>query len=211
MDLVKLDRKIPINAIPEEELNMIILTKLTVWLSDLLSLTDEVSAKRLETALPAVKKHCWSMGFDEVQKMFKMYADGELSVKPIANYFDRILVGKIFNAYRDFKKVQPEVKSSSEKEKEAKDNQDFLYMVQAFDFFKQYRELPIVSYWIYDYLETKKGLINYSNKEKKAKYRVCLKSSGGNETLAIEQSKAKLVEDYFARLEAKGQHIKELI
>lgn len=103
MDLIKLDNPIPIKAIPKETLNNIILNDFTVWLSDLLGLTDEVSAKRLYLSLDAIKDACWSMGFPEIKKMFTMYADSKLSVKPISNFLDRILVGKIIEAYKEQK------------------------------------------------------------------------------------------------------------
>lgn len=102
-NLAKIESTIPIKAIPEQELNMIILTQFTVWVANLLSLTDETSANRLEIALPAIKEHCWSMGFVEIKKMFEMYADNKLSISPIPNYFDRILLGKIVDDYKSQK------------------------------------------------------------------------------------------------------------
>jgi len=109
MDLVKLDKQIPIKSIPEPELNAIILKELTIWVAGLLSLKDEASADRLEIALPAIKEHCWSMGFKEIKKMFEMYADGKLSVKPLPNYFDRIMLGKISASYKE-QKPRPTLK-----------------------------------------------------------------------------------------------------
>src|SRR5690606_17105544 len=120
MDLVKLESTVPIKTIPEQELNRIILMQFTVWVANLLSLTDETSANRLEISLPAIKEHCWSMGFAEIKKMFEMYADSKLSIKPIPNYFDRILLGKIAEAYKDQKPVikkQIQQKEMSEEEK----------------------------------------------------------------------------------------------
>jgi len=121
MELTKIDRQLPVKAYPEKELNHIILIQFTPWLAGLLSLTDEVSMDRLEIALPAIKEHCWSMGFLEIKKMFEMYADNKLSLKPIPNYFDRILFGKIVEAYKDQKprkKLIPKENNLSEEEKE---------------------------------------------------------------------------------------------
>lgn len=106
MDLVKLDSTIPIKAIPKENLDKIILNDFIVWLSDLLGLTDETSAKRLYLSIEAIKTACWSMGFAEIKKMFELYADSKLSIKPIPNYFDRILLGKIIDAYKEQKIVE---------------------------------------------------------------------------------------------------------
>ena len=85
-----LDKNLPLRAYPEEKLNRIILMDFMPYLARLLSLTDEVAADRLEVALPAIKEHCIGMGFKEIKKMFEMYADSKLPIKPIPNYFDSI-------------------------------------------------------------------------------------------------------------------------
>lgn len=103
MELIVKYNNIPIKAIPEESLNKILIVDFAPWLADLLSLTDEISSNRLEIALPAIKEHAWSMGFVEIKKMFEMYADNKLSIEPIPNYFDRILLGKIVDAYKSQK------------------------------------------------------------------------------------------------------------
>ncbi len=114
MDLVKYDilkSVLPMKEFDDDgvELNTILLTELMPFISGLLSLTDEVSANRLEIAMPSVKEHCWSMGFAEITKMFQMYADNKLSIKPIPNYFDTILLGKIVEVYRQQKPRKKQV------------------------------------------------------------------------------------------------------
>ena len=104
MDLVKLDKQLPLRAYPEKELNKVLLMNFLPFLTRLLSLTDEVSANRLEMALPAIKEQCIGMGFKEIKKMFEMYVDSKLSLKPIPNYFDRILLGKIVSNYKSLNK-----------------------------------------------------------------------------------------------------------
>jgi hypothetical protein len=137
MELEIFKRNIPLKAIDSKDLEvMIVGTKngttgsLVTWVSDLLSLTDEVSAKRLYIALPAIKEHCWSMGFVEIKKMFEMYADGKLESKPLPNYFDRILLGKIANEYRTYKlrinKPKKVEKSQDDIEKEKEYNEAFM-------------------------------------------------------------------------------------
>ena len=105
----KLNDKLPLKAYPKDGqlLNSIIINVFVEWLSGLLTLSSQTSAERLEIALPAIKEHCGSMGFDEIKKMFEMYADSKLSIKPIPNYFDRILFGKIVAAYKEQKIVKP--------------------------------------------------------------------------------------------------------
>ena len=128
MKLTILNKQLPLRAYPKEDLNRILLMEFTTWLSSLLSLTDETSADRLEIALPAVKELCIGMGFDEIKKMFLMYADNKLSIKPISNYFDRVLLGKIVAEYKSLK-----LKSNKVEEKTVeKDEQEFI-MIEAVD------------------------------------------------------------------------------
>lgn len=127
MDLVKLEKKMPLRGYPEEKLNTVLVMDFLPWLGSLLSLTGETSAERLEIALPAIKTQCIGMGFAEIKKMFEMYADGKLSVKPIPNYFDRILLGKILEAYKaqkpKVKKEIPQIEVSAEETKKIVDRQ----------------------------------------------------------------------------------------
>lgn len=142
MEVVRLDKNVPIKAIPEQELNRIIIDEFTEWVANLLSLTDEVSADRLMTALPAVKEHCWSMGFSEIKKMFEMYADNKLSIEPIPNYFDRILFGKIVAAYKQQRKPKVElIEKPSMSQQEI--NQNALdKILLAYDEWKEKGDLP---------------------------------------------------------------------
>ena len=166
MDLVTINKSIPIKAIPEKELNRIIIEEFAPWLSALLSLTDEVSADRLEMALPAIKEHCWSMGFAEIKKMFENYADGKLSVKPMPNYFDRILLGKIVEAYKSQKprkKTKPETIELSEEEKEV---EVILGVMNLFEEYKQTKQIPAGYAYVYDYLKEKEKLPKHTKEFK---------------------------------------------
>lgn len=197
MELAVLNKNIPLKAYPEQDLNRIILTVLMPFISGLLSLTDETSANRLKIALPAIKEQCHSMGFSEIKKMFEMYADGKLSVKPIPNYFDRILLGQIFKAYKSESRTKPKKTD----EKEFKELQDFKWVVLLFDSFIQDRVIPDSYHWVYTYLEGK-GLIEYSVKEKNTVFKLT-----GSKT----KTKCKLIQRYFEQLEAKEQHVKDLL
>lgn len=166
-NLYKIESTIPIKAIPEQELNTIILTQFTVWVANLLSLTDEISANRLEIALPAIKEHCWSMGFSEIKKMFEMYADNKLSIEPMPNYFDRILLGKIVDAYKKQKPIQK------------KEVDDFKIMEetnksQLYKFFKAYFITGLINdcyvEFAYKWLDENGFLV--LTKEEKLKYMV---------------------------------------
>ena len=141
---------IPIKAIPESDLNKSIIMY-SVFVADLLSLTDEVSAKRLEIALPALKNHCWSMGFAEITKMFEMYVDNKLSLKPIPNYFDRILLGKIVTAYRDQKPRKKETIKPIEMTDDAKQKLIIEGVTRCFEQYKQTGEIIAGYLWVYNH------------------------------------------------------------
>ena len=201
--LTKLDNKIPIKSIPEQELNRIIIMEFTEWIADLLSLTDEISAKRLEIALPAIKEHCWSMGFDEIKKMFEMYVDNKLALKPIPNYFDRILLGKILIAYKQQKKMN---RIDENKEKRIQDDLD---TITCFDSFVQDNKIHENNYWIFTYLETK-GIINYTKDEKRVVIEIS-KQQAKNSDEVVVISKTKLLERFFGNITTKGKHIKDFL
>jgi hypothetical protein len=167
MDLVKLEKQLPLRAYPEQELNKVIIMDLMPFVSGLLSLTDEVSAQRLKIALPAIKEQCIGMGFHQIKRMFEMYVDSKLNLKPIPNYFDRILLGKIVDSYKALNAVKPkkiEVVSISDQEK------DFI-MTEAVDRVKkEVKQNGFISgscSHIYDYLD-KQGKLpkdaDYKNK-----------------------------------------------
>jgi hypothetical protein len=230
--LAKLDRNIPLRAIPEQELNTIILTSFLTWLADILSLTDEVSAKRLKTALPAIKEHCWSMGFSEIKKMFELYADNKLSIEPIPNYFDRILFGKIVSAYKQQRKVKPKEIKMPELSQEEKDNLTYMGVVNCFDRFTQTNDIMNGYTWVYDHLESI-GVLKYSDKEKRSimpiaterlkiitkelygleEYKTLIrdleaKRNGG---AVIVVAKKMLLERFFMKITSKNKHIKDYL
>jgi len=150
--LAVLDRKMPLRAFPEQDLNRAILIDFIPYLTRLLSLTDEVSANRLEVALPAIKEQCWGMGFVEIKKMFEMYVDNKLSIQPIPNYFDRILFGKIVKSYQQQKpkntmKIEEQKLSNDEKE-----NIMINTCNRIFIQFKENGEITDACNHVYDYL-----------------------------------------------------------
>lgn len=176
--------------------------KFMLWINNLLGLRGEESAKRMVLALPAIQKHFYSLGFAEITKAFEMYADGELSIQPRTNYFDRILVGQIFNDYKMYKRQKNPKTMDYDKE-----NSDFLYCVQAFDYFVQNGALPEQAAWLYEYLTDHKGILSVSKREKHTSYNLAL-DKYENKDVAILKSKIWLVERYFNNLITKQQHIK---
>lgn len=230
MELAVLNNSIPIKAIPEEKLNEIILTTFIDWLSGLLSLSGETSSERLKFALPAIKEHCWSMGFDEIKKMFEMYADNKLSIEPIPNYFDRVLFGKIVHAYKQqkpMKKKEIKIPVLSQEEKN-----DLIYTgcINCFDSWVQNGEVINGYAWVHDHLMDL-NLLKFSKQQKhimwkQAKTNLLEKSKGVSYEVAkdilreLERKQTgrreveyKLIRlnHFFEKLHAKGKHIKDLI
>jgi len=197
-----INNTIPIKAIPEKDLNVVLFGEFLDWISKTLSL-NESGAEKLEYALPAIKEHCWSMGFPEIKKMIEMYADGKLSVKPIPNHFDRIKFGEVAKAYNQMQQTKPKKFNEDKYKKEMDD----IKVIQCFDAFIQDRTIKTEFFWIYTYLEHN---INASDKDKIVLFRM-----GKEQKLSDEDAKQKakviLLRRYFERLEAKGRHIKDII
>jgi hypothetical protein len=210
MSNIKLfESNIPVKAIPETELNTIMLTTFLTWICNLLSLTDEVSAKRLKTALPAIKEHCWSMGFLEIQKMFELYADGKLDISPISNFFDRILLGKILNSYRSYKKrisKQKKILYSMSDDEITKIDDEILNRVGLF--FKENRYIDDNDFYVYDILE-KRGLVNLSvdYKESVKKDAIVILKKKFSEKKSTSREDFKMTKSILKYLD-NGQHIK---
>ena len=200
---------LPIKAIPESELNTIILTTFLTWLADILSLTDEVSAKRLKTALPAIKKHCWSMGFAEIKKMFEMYVDFQLGIKPIPNYFDRILFGKIVEAYKQQKQKPKKIIEPMVISDEDKRNNEIMSATICFDYYVQNGYLNETSGYLYKLL-LDKGLFNFSTKEEQTMIDLAKNLDQPIEKQRTHYKKMCL-RRYFDRLHAKGMHLKDFV
>jgi len=165
MELVELNKKLPLRAYVENDLDTILATVFKFWLSNLLSLKSDQEDK-VNIALPVIKELCIGMGFDEIKKMFEMYADGKLSLKPIPNYFDRILLGKIVAEYKS-KTKKPKIME----EKQPTDDEKEFIMIEAVDrLTKEYKENKEISgafTHVYEYL-FKKGVLPKHTKEFKA-------------------------------------------
>ena len=64
----------------------------------------------------------------QIKKMFEMYVDGKMSLKPIPNYFDRILLGKIVAEYKTLTK-----KPKIVEEKKLSEEKIYFIMLKAID------------------------------------------------------------------------------
>lgn len=159
--LTVLDKKLPLRAYPEKELDKVLETSFKFWLANLLSIKSE-NEEKLNNALPAIKKHFWSLGVYEIKNAFEMYADSELITKPIPNYFDRILVGHIFKEYKAQKKVIKKKINHQEIMQETNKS----HLIKFFNNYFKTKEINdcYVSF-AYDSLE-KNGFIKLSKQEK---------------------------------------------
>lgn len=165
MELAILENKLAVKDYSEEKLNEVILMHFTPWLGALLSLSGETSVERLKIALPAIKLHAWSLGFDEIKKMFEMYVDNKLGIEPIPNYFDRILFGKIAAAYkaqRPVKKKELAIPEISEAEKKLLTHKGIL---RTYSEFKENKDVGSGTAWVYEYLD-ELGVFNFSREDK---------------------------------------------
>lgn len=241
MQVAVLDKTIPLRNIPEDSLNKIIAVDLARWLCSLLSLTDENSANKLEAALPAIKDHCWSMGFAEIKKMFEMYADSKLSVKPISNHLDRVLVGQIHEAYKSQKKIVKQPEKPLELSSQDIEINQILNIFYCYDEWKETKTISLSYSGVFDrFIE--KGIIKDPKAPKYQKY-LAKKMQGAKEMLikgyevqeqreyasknAIreiikevksglspkieEKAKCLVLEDYFSKIEKEGLDFKEIL
>jgi len=164
--LAVLEKKLPLRAYPKDDLDTILNTSFKFWLSNILNLKADQEDK-VNIAIPVIKEHCIGMGFIEIKKMFELYVDNKLHLKPIPNYFDRILLGKIVQAYR----TQKPIKKMVIKEPEKTDDEKEFIMIEAVDrLTKEYKENKEISgafTHVYEYL-FKKGVLPKHTKEFKA-------------------------------------------
>jgi len=178
--LTTLDKNLPLRAYPQENLNRVLIMDFLPWLSNLLSLTDETSANRLELALPAIKDQCIGMGFVEIKKMFEMYADGKLGITPISNFFDRVLLGKIIDNYRSYKNRinKPKIKIAKPSESEQE-----RIMIDAIDRVKKEvkdtGEIHGTAHHVYDFMIDTRRMEKPDAATRKACYKIALRNQIG--------------------------------
>lgn len=197
MKLTVKNPNIPIKAIPEQT-RKAEMDKFMLWITNLLGLKGEESAKRLILAMPIIEKKFWSMGFNDIQKAFEAYALGETSLTPRTNYFDIVLVGQIFNEYKKRQQTQNRPMT--------KDDEDYYFIVCAFDTWKQ-GILPIeTGAWLYDYFVHHKKWVIFKEDHKKHLWNAY---KGYNEREKTTQT--ELIKDFFSSLDDKGIHIKHFI
>jgi len=208
MDLIKLESQVPLKAYPEKDLTKILIMDFLPWISGLLSLTDQKSADRLELSLPSIKKSCWGMGLLEIKKMFELYADSKLNVKPIPNYFDRILLGKIVNQYKAKHKPQPKIEKPMYV---SKDEADHIMKKAIKQGKKDYLEKGIIELASsrYDYLDSKGEFERILNISKDDWKRIKIRRYNETKKTLRERLKTKKLTGFVDRLETKTM-LKEL-
>ena len=229
-DLAIINSKIPIKAIPEAKLNAVILGDFLDWVCGTLSLNED-GAEKLKFALPAIKKHCWSMGFTEIKKMLEMYADGELSVKPIPNHFDRIKLGEVANAYRNQKPREKKMIETPKLTQKEKDAIVFTGIVTCFDAYIQDGFIRSGYSYVYDYFYELKKLPPHTKEfrdekmlQAKQELKTGIKAQGislqmkealdalkMNEGAIKVKCKEIVLRDYFDELIEKGINIQKVI
>ena len=229
--LAILERQLPLRAYPETKLDEVLKTSFKFWLANLLSIKAD-NEEKLDSALPSIKKHFWSLGIHEIKKAFEMYADGELITKPIPNYFDRILVGQIFKEYKQQKPIVKKEIKTPEPTQEEKDNLIYLGVINCFDEFVQTNKIINGYTWVYDHLEELE-ILKYSKTDKIKQMPIAKKRliSENKEVLShsnykqftrdlenkrtdqaiINTAKKMLLERYFSNITCKNKHIKDFL
>lgn len=203
------ENPIAIKAIPEKDLDLVLKKPFKHWLCQLLSIMPE-NEEKVDAALPTIKKHFWSLGFPEIKEAFEMYADSKTALIPRSNYFDRVLVGQIFEAYKQIKQTRVKPKMDKlEKIEQEKALQDKLDIELHFDQFLHDNKIPVEASWIAVYLDAK-GIWDINEKEKKFAWDRSKEQIKDNEERKNLYCRY-LLRRYFERLKTKGKHIKELI
>lgn len=183
--------------------------ELGVWLDRMLSLTGEMSTKRLEVLLPMIKDHAWNYSVKEIKEAFTAYVTGKLAIEPRENYLSVILFNKVMNLYKESIMVHRPKKDPIEKAEEHLRLYKIHQTILFFDKFVQTNELGEEASWLYDYLEYM-DVLSPTKDEKLVKYKIAQERTK-TQPEAITMSKLMLLKDFFARLHAKGKHIKELL
>ena len=190
------ERELPLRAYPNDTLDKALDTQFKFWLANLLSLKED-KEDAYDVCKPALKELCIGMSFAEIKKMFEYYADSKLSLKPIPNYFDRILLGKIISEYKAITKkpIKQIENTMNEEDKE-------LIMIEAVDRIKKEvkhnGEITSGCSHVYDYLD-EKGLLP-KDKESKLKVWELAKE------IVLEEAKYKASIDYEIH-----RHLKETL
>ena len=136
-----------------------------------------------------------------------MYALGELKTKPLPNYFDIILVGQIFNDYKqqkvkEIKVIEPIIISEDDKR-----NNEILSATICYDYYIQNGYLNDTSMYLYKVLLDK---FEFSKQETET-----LIELSKNIEVPIEQQRMHYrkmcLRRYFDRLHATGKHLKDFI
>ena len=203
-----LEKKMPLRNYPEKVIDDVLTTVFKFWLANLLSIKAD-NEEKLDNALSSIKKHFWSLGIDEVKKAFEMYADGELSIKPIPNYFDRILVGQIFQEYRQLRtKPKKEIKPLELSSEDIRNN-EIISATICYDYYIQNGFLNETSLYLYNLL-LERGLFDFTKKEQEVMVELAQKLEKPIKEQRIHYKKI-CIRRFFDSIHAKGKHIKDLL
>ncbi len=214
---IKQYAEIQIKKIPAETLERFELPFMN-YLSVLLNLKAE-NAENLQMCVPVILDINRTFTFKQIREMFELYADSRLSIQPISNYIDRILIGKIKSSYTDYLKksnrsiVKPKKVDKNGKELSEEESYKRQYdIIQSSDWFESYLHLGYLkhdSVWVYDFLVYEK-LIKISDDVKKSIYAE-IKTDGITKDEAVVLSKLKILANYFENLKAKKLDLQSVL
>ena len=214
---IKQYNNIPVKAIPVETMQRFELPFMN-YLSRLLNLKAD-NAENLEMCVPVILDLNRNYSFEQISEMFTLYADSKLNIEPISNYIDRILIGKIKNAYIDYLNKSNRKKKILKKDINGNElNQEQAYkremdIVQAGEWFDSFLHLDKIkpsAVWVYDFLEAE-GVIDYQQEDKNIIYTKFKNDKGMSKQDAIKASKLQLLKTYFNFLRSKSLHLHSVL
>ncbi len=205
-----LNNSLPIKAYPKTTLLEGMLY-LKIHIAECCKLTRD--KEYLNEVIDAINELCREHSFKRLRVMFERYRDSLLDITPMTNHMDRILFGQILKADKKFDQNDNRITGGlemAEKLEKEREQEDYLNVINWFDWFIQNRKVTEEMTWVYDYLILKDKLF-----KPKEKFRINLVQTGIDEGLEIPEAKAKakrtLLRMYFERLEEKKLHLKHLL
>ena len=205
MIIVNFNHPVPLKAIPIKSLDHFLATEFKYWVSTTLNLSADKN-DTVNEALQGVKAHFWNYGLKEIRKIFEMYFDNKLGIEPIPGYFDRVLIGKISEAYKR-QKPKKTIPIEVHISKEDRERYAYLNCIISFDNYKQEHIMDKSDWCVYDELDKRK-LLDFTKKEKLEAMEIVKEKY---EKDFVERAKALLLERFYNNLITKGKHIKELL
>lgn len=157
---------VPFRTMPPDVRAKKVESELYPFLQALLSLknTDE-NADKIPAVLLMIEKAAYGLTFKEIKEAFVKYVAHELpGLTPKSNYLDGVLFSSVIQAYKQLRPT-PKPKPLPEASNEEKENLIFMGICNAYEQYKQDKEVIPGYVWVYDHL-SEAGIISDSKEVK---------------------------------------------